>query len=237
MIDKSFIQKIEAMAEPKTFKFHGCDFASKDLSLIEPPAASSFTVSTLAAVADYVDRCSAETRDNIIVHIVDPKTVSVFSALDDNVRSREFYITARTVVEEFPFGRKLELENFIIALQAQFEPTENIDAILKIVGNLSLETKLSVEDDGTTQRATAKTGIAKVENVSLPNPIALSPYRTFSELDQPSSNFVFRMSGDIGRGFQCALYEADGGRWKIEAIDRICKWLSEYLPDNCVILS
>lgn len=80
-----------------------------------------------------------------------------------------------------------------------------------------------------TQKATVKTGIASKGEAIVPNPVILKPYRTFVEVDQPLSQFVFRMKQDKYDGIQCALFEADGGAWKIEAMKSIKEYLKEQL--------
>jgi len=80
-------------------------------------------------------------------------------------------------------------------------------------------------DDGVTQAVEAKTGIARVENVTVPNPVTLRPYRTFLDVaEQPKCLFVFRMR-QADKGPECALFEADSGLWKLEAIRQIKDWL------------
>jgi len=80
-------------------------------------------------------------------------------------------------------------------------------------------------DDGVSQSITVKGGVARRENVEVPNPVILAPYRTFPEIEQPESRFIFRMR----TGPQAALYEADGGAWRNEAMARIKDWLEEQL--------
>jgi hypothetical protein len=59
----------------------------------------------------------------------------------------------------------------------------------------------------------------------------LSPYRTFRELNQPESAFIFRMrGGGEGKAPQCALFEADGGKWKLDAVQAIKLWLADFCP-------
>jgi hypothetical protein len=74
---------------------------------------------------------------------------------------------------------------------------------------------------------TVKTGIAKIEDVFVPNPVVLAPYRTFPEIAQPESKFIFRMQ----TGPTAALFEADGGAWRNEAMGRIKAWLEEQLAE------
>lgn len=93
--------------------------------------------------------------------------------------------------------------------------------------NLKEETIQSIGDDGISQAATIKTGVATVEDVKIPNPVVLIPRRTFVEVEQPESQFVFRMQS----GPTCALFEADGGAWRNEAMLNIKKYLEANLKD------
>lgn len=73
----------------------------------------------------------------------------------------------------------------------------------------------------------------------IPSPVRLKPYRTFTEVDQPESDFVFRMKEDKYDGVQCALFEADGGAWKLHAMESIQEYLEEQLKgvDGFTIIS
>ena len=59
------------------------------------------------------------------------------------------------------------------------------------------------------------------------------------EVDQPVSKFVFRLKQDKYDGIQCALFEADGGAWEIDAMDSIRHYLEAKLSDitEVIILS
>jgi hypothetical protein len=57
--------------------------------------------------------------------------------------------------------------------------------------------------------------------------VELRPYRTFREIEQPASKFVLRVKrGGEGQKPGCALFEADGGFWKLEAIENIRKYIA-----------
>ena len=111
--------------------------------------------------------------------------------------------------------------------------------LLKFAGTVESGTLAEYGDDGVTQKATVKTGIASKGDAIVPNPVKLKPYRTFLEVDQPASEFVFRMKQDKYDGVLCALFEADGGAWKMEATERIKKYLESELKeyDNFTVIS
>ncbi|MED2748846.1 hypothetical protein P4307_32370, partial [Brevibacillus porteri] len=126
------------------------------------------------------------------------------------------------------FERYHDVENFNISLQSAFVPNSDRDLMLKLVGNVKEEAVNTIGDDGVSQSVVAKMGVATVGNVKVPNPVLLKPYRTFVEVEQPESNFIFRMR----KGPECALFEADGGAWKLEAIDNIKEYLTAELAEE-----
>ncbi len=103
--------------------------------------------------------------------------------------------------------------------------TEDGKVLLKFVGNLKDESAQTMVDDGVSQVATARSGVASVGKVVVPNPISLRPYRTFLEVEQQESDFVFRMH----EGPKLALFSADGDAWRNTAIDLVAEYLSEKL--------
>ncbi len=109
-----------------------------------------------------------------------------------------------------------------------FVVNDDRERVLKLVGNIKEENVRQTGDDGVTQSVTARSGIARVEDVPVPNPVTLMPYRTFREVSQPTSDFILRLrSGRNGDMPTCALFEADGGAWKLRAIQSIAAYLQE----------
>ncbi|EJQ43640.1 hypothetical protein IEQ_04968 [Bacillus cereus BAG6X1-2] len=76
-----------------------------------------------------------------------------------------------------------------------------------MIGNVVDETLKEIEDNGVTQAEIVNTGTATKGQVKVPNPVEIMPYRTFLEVEQPESRFIFRMR----EGTCCGLFEADGG--------------------------
>ena len=83
------------------------------------------------------------------------------------------------------------------------------------------------EDNGVSQVTTVKSGVASKSKAVAPNPVTLKPYRTFHEVEQPSSNFVFR----IDKCAEMALFEADGGMWVSEAKQNVANYLTKELTE------
>lgn len=70
----------------------------------------------------------------------------------------------------------------------------------------------------------------------MPNPIPLRPYRTFSEVEQPQSPFVFRVKPDGQGEVRMALFEADGKAWEHTSICSIRDYFVEKLEGLEVVI-
>ena len=101
-------------------------------------------------------------------------------------------------------------------MQAMFETTTDLTGILRIVGNLKDSAVKTVNDDGISQQVTVKMGVSRVGEEILPNPVVLKPYRTFLEIDQPESAFVFRMKSEATENCPSVPYSRRmeaAGKW------------------------
>jgi len=200
-----------------------------------PPSAERLSINTLTGIVDFDPGSPVPA---MMIQIVDHKTVEViYQGFSDAWLKRSTYLSAAHESPVFKFGQYYDLEDFIINLQAMFVQDDNTAEILRIVGNIKDESVKNIADNGITQTVTAKVGISMSESVSLPNPVTLRPYRTFMEVEQPESTFVFRMHSGRGTGNPptCALFEADGRMWRLEAIKNIKHWLAEKIPTIRII--
>lgn len=225
-VNKDALQYVVELGNNELEEINGQTFSRHPLNLVKEPVAEPITLRSLSGVIQYLKSCF-DGIDELLVHVVSPTEVVVLSTLTKNL-NRSKAIKANALLPEFSFGRWYNTEEFIISLQAGFVPYGHRDDILKIVGNIKEENVQSFGDDGVSQSVTAKTGVATVETVKVPNPVVLKPFRTFVEVDQPESEFVFRMR----TGPSAALYEADGGAWKLAAMHNIKTYLEEELTDE-----
>jgi hypothetical protein len=98
---------------------------------------------------------------------------------------------------------------------------------MDVAGRIVCEDKAELHDDGVAQAATISRGIRKESGIILPNPVLLRPVRTFTEVEQPESRFVFRMRPEP---VSLSLHEADMGAWEMVAKEKIRQYLVEQLP-------
>jgi len=236
---KEALQYLMTMKDAKQIELDGRKYTDGALTAIKPPMQSDLIIATLTGIADYF-KANPDNIDlkNTVVHIKNHKQVDVISAVMGEWIQRHEYLTATTEPKQFPYGRYLPLEDFIISMQTYFVQDETTAKLMQMAGNLTDETSVKVLDDGITQQVQAKMGV-RIENVQLPNPIRLAPYRTFTQIEQPASAFVFRLkkSGGSGEGPTAALFDADGGNWQNDAIMNIKNWLETELPEGTTILA
>jgi hypothetical protein len=230
---KAAIETILSLGGNSTQEINGRQYTNgpggiKPLTL---PKVRPLVINTLTGIVDY-----APTPDTM-VHVVGPTSVNLIekSFGPEGWLTRQTFIEAVHESPAFAFGRWMDQETFIINLQAMFVQDENTAAILKVVGNIKDEAVAQHTDDGITQSVVAKAGISRVEQVAVPNPVTLRPYRTFMEIEQPASTFILRMKGGKGELPYCALFEADGCMWKLEAIKRIKNWFAMQLEGIKII--
>lgn len=207
-------------------------YSDKSLNLLKKdiPKADYITMNTLTSLIDYIKGGIDTMADKMIIEVESPTEVTLYSPLDDN-RKREYLVNVKALLPNFDFGTFMNQEKFCINLQSKFLDERDRALILKFAGTVEAGTVAEYGDDGITQKATIKTGIASKSDAVVPNPVRLTPYRTFLEVDQPASNFVFRIKQDKCEGIACALFEADGGAWKIEAKNNIKEYLQRELAE------
>lgn len=200
-------------------------------------------ISTLTSLLDYIKERMAYDFNGIgelpqmIVHVeseTEVRLVTVFN--DDMARWELAKVKAR--VPDIALNRFLDQESFIIQMQSMFKETEDKTIVMQVVGNVENKTVENYGDDGVSQKATIKTGLVNVEDVIVPNPVILRPFRTFHEVEQQDIEFVFRMRNGAN-GISCALFEADGGAWKFRVVHSIAEYLKKELEGvgNIAVLS
>lgn len=216
----------------------------KDVQKFQPV---SFT--TLSSLVDYLKSGVDVPNDfieKIFVNVVSPTKIEVFSDVNrSNFYERSTVATVEAVVPRVRIGEWLEQSAFCILLRSCFvdlqngQEDTNRDALINVASNVVSGTIAEYQDTGISQKATLKTGIQESEDKLLPEKVTLRPYRTFLEVEQPKSEFIFRAQDSRGNGVQFALYEADGGKWKMDAMKNVKEYLMEELKEipNITVLA
>ena len=218
---KAALEYINGLKAPSIERYGGGTYSDKPLYQMTSPDFPTLEMNTLESVVRYLKGIDDEREQfgeptPTIIHIESERCVTLKDIANIAEGKRDCMVRAEAEVPKF---------NFNIALQSKFLDTEDKATILQVVGNLKEDAVRTMTDDGVSQVTAVRTGVATVADVKVPNPVSLRPFRTFIEVDQPESRFIFRMR----EGGRCAIFEADGGAWKLEAKKNIYNYLKEQL--------
>lgn len=243
MLDSTFVSKIADLQRaseeisPRLKQEGELLLSTTALHQIHPdklPAPSALVITTLAGIVAYV----RENRDKLdlatlAVLVKSPDDVQVVGPLTGYNQQRFVYAQAKPEgLASFAFGQYHDLERAVIALRSQFTSQGDRDYLVGILGTVVADSGVTREDDGFTQSVTARAGIRLVGTTAVKPTVELAPFRTFTEVNQPSSDFVLRLQQQDGHSMKVALFEADGGAWRREAIARIRGWLVDALAEK-----
>ena len=195
--------------------------------------AEPFETFSLNGLLDYIltdpeGRFGEGTRH--IVRVKSPTLVEVIAPETGYWRERELVAYCKAVIPEISFGRYMDAEDFQVMVQTCFMDSENRAVVLKLAGSVRKEQNMQTADDGVSQKVTINSGISTAADVIVKNPVTMTPYRTFHEVEQPESPFVLRFNEDG----KAALFTGDGSKWKLEAVSAIRKYLEEALAGTNV---
>ncbi|MFR4584796.1 hypothetical protein [Clostridium cadaveris] len=216
------------MEKEPILKLEQGTYTRENLERVNIPVASKLTVSTLTGLVDYIKSKLDTLPEKLLIQVKSPSKVDLYSPLNAD-REREQYISAEAILpNNVQYERFLDTERFNIMLQSAFVDNKDKSILLKYTGLVQDDAVKTIGDNGVSQAVTIKTGVASVGQAEVPNPVTLAPYRTFPEIIQPESKFIFRMK----EGPSAALFEADGGAWRNQAILGIKEYLKEALKEN-----
>lgn len=227
---KAMIEKIEKMAGPKVYDIGNEHYASSNLVRIDPkkdfPKAISLT--GLDSVCKMVVNEANDLfpGDQILIQVMDYRKVRIFTTLDGEM-DRCWLYECEADTPRIKTNSYMSHEEAVIQLRSLYIPNFDTEYLLKLLGSVSRESKVSSNDNGVSQTVEARTGVALTANVEVRPYVSLRPFRTFLEVEQPESTFLLRLDngGNIG------LFEADGGVWKLEATRNIAAYFEDKLGD------
>lgn len=227
----------EAQEIPKTVEVHGKTYIvfNGRMELVKPVREEKpdvFEAFSLSGLVDFikadVDGLFNDPQVRHTVRVVNTRKVEVLSPMRGYYMERDVVAKCDALVPDIPFGRFMDVDEFQIMLQSRFEDSTNRALVLQLSGSLRSEQSNQIADDGVSQKVTIKRGVATADDVTVKNPVVLKPLRTFYEVEQPESPFILRFNENAN----AALFEGDGGAWKLRAVENIRNWLVAKL-DGC----
>lgn len=173
----------------------------------------------------------------VAVHVEGYDSVALVSLAADEFGRRHVWLRAKSAeTNPFQFGVYYSNpEDFLIAIQASFVPTDNLNTLLRVCSNLTAGSSVSVADDGFSQKVTLQDGGVTRQGVEIPPRVSLAPYRTFREVSPIESDFLIRMRGKKDALPEIALFPVDCGRWKHDTALAVKAWMQAALPAAVVI--
>ena len=158
-------------------------------------------------------------------HIKDYDCVSLVEQLDKFNRSSTM-IHARFDCDRFPYDYYMDLEDFIIKVQCYFDESPEKIALIKLASDVTGEEIKKHEDNGIAQVVHVVDGLGRLEEKETSPITFLQPVRTFLEIKQPESPFLFRLKKVNGKVL-AALFESDRELWKYRAVASIKAWIKK----------
>lgn len=201
------------------------------------PQPSCINVQTLQGLVAFLQAAASFPTDELLAVVDDPAKVTVYGPESAKTRTRPVVSRAEldSNLKSFPFGSFMDQEAFLIhaytLIDRDFGDFRSlVDYASKVVD----EESINLSDDGISQSAALRrTLVSEEEREKAKAIVTLRPFRSFREIEQPTGLFVFRMrKGKLGVEF--ALFEADGGAWRLEAMKRISEYVASKVPNMVV---
>ena len=237
---KEGIDRTLSLSTPTVATYDNRLYADRPLILIKDPLDGSAPVSTLTGIVDLIEaKFNSLNPEHCFIHIESPKHVTVNELVCDKWGQRQIHIDA-TLPDygRFQFDQYMEQEAFMIGLQTFFvndSQDEDMKYVLSIAGKLKAEQVQQSDDDGVSQNVVLRTGVVLAQNTTVKRTVKLRPYRTFREIEQPMSEFGFRLRNRKDEVPALALHVADGEMWQHEAMQSIKTYFEEKCPQFKVV--
>lgn len=229
---KEAIEKIEKLsANIGIYDEEGRRYSTKPLYPVKEAEIEPLKVNNLQSLIDYLNNDPDKKIANhkhLIVQVISPSQVKLLSPVFGTFQQRETILEVVPNLPNIKFRDSLDQEEFMIMLQSCFVKTEALENLKKFAGSINDTKEIKQADDGVSQVVTVKSGVtSRLDNVIAPPNVELAPYRTFHEVEQPESKFLFRVSRN-----GLSLHNADGGAWQNMAIERIKEWIKTKLQQD-----
>lgn len=241
-MDKEAIEKIQELVQNSQIVTagDGKQYSAMRMNPVQyVPKTDPINIASLKGFCDYLnnnfDVAASEKKKLLMVIVEDVDNVQLVSEMNKTDHERECLVNAcvDSEMKTFPFGSFMPQEEFAIRFRSSFVEKDGDDTqyVLSFTSSLAGGIQVETSDDGVTQNVGVKKGVKGnlSEKQKAKSIVKLSPYRTFREINQPESQFLFRVRLDSDNMPTVALFEADGSAWRNEAKEEI----QDYIADKC----
>lgn len=238
-------------AEPKQLAVNGHRFlvvgeSYEEIEPIETPKPEKAVTRSLNALVALVKTEVAALYKDLPIYVSCEKhdRVRAFTKpdADDDLHRWTPYEAVAADLPPLVEGVRWGYDEAQIKLRSMFQrapvgKVNDVDYILGLISHMSADQSVKSDDNGVTQTVQVRKGVSFVENQRVRPIVKLAPYRTFWEVSQPESEFVFRVYDDRS----ISLTAADGGMWKMEAriatLDYLTSALQSEIEQGRVIVT
>lgn len=228
---KDALEFLQAEFQPAVKMVGEKTFSTEVFTEIKPEPSkipACLEVCTLSGFSDAIEfGLNTLSASDFLIHVATSQMVNlIWKNSDEHGRRLTLLKSTNPQYEGFPFGIFLDPASFVIKAQSLMVPSDDLDDMIRIASNITEEKVTTSEDDGIGQRVGIRQGVALRGVAVLKARRKLAPFRTFPEVEQPTSDFILRIQpGNEKELPKLALFEADGGRWKNEAMKNIADFL------------
>ena len=227
-------QLVDNQVEPEIIEHEGVDYikTAHGYEQLKKPQTRKIEVNSLDGLIKLIknhkkDANGVEGVYTPLIVRADFNCIEVMGALNTD-KSRNYLFEANPMIPRLNIGYDMSVEEMIILLSTSFIMTENTEKFINSLSSLRVVEEVEFNDDGVGQTVTARKGASMNAKFQVQPIVKLKPIRTYAEIDQVESKFLFRVNKD---GTVC-LREADGGQWKYETQKRIVAYLEEHLKEE-----
>ncbi len=234
---KEMIEKILSLAPPTKVQIEDRTYYNQPLIAVKEPIADEESVSTLTGFVDLLEfPINDYDKTECYVNVESHARVTLQENICDLWGKRHQHLVAELPSDmgKFSYGQYMGQEAFIVGLMSLFVDTADRNDLVKQVSSIAGRDVNLSEDDGVSQTVTVKSGMALMSTETVKRIVSLAPYRTFREIEQPASPFIFRVK-KTDDGPMLALFEADGGKWRLDAVQAIKTWLSQKVKGIAIV--
>lgn len=229
---KEAIQYLVGLKDNKTYDIGGETYSDHELVRIAPHVdrPREIQVNGLSSISELIREEHDIFVDSlpIYIRVIDAREVAVFTSYDDMMARDALYRCSCDAPFFCPGW--MEHDEAVIRLRSVFiqdGAESDLEYVMDLLSRISKESSVTSSDNGISQTVEARQGVALAQRVSVRPIVRLTPYRTFLEVNQPTSQFLLRLDeeGRVG------LLEADAGRWKMDAKQAIARFFRGELTD------
>lgn len=223
MLNAEGVQKIIDVAKFEVKEINGVQYyvGSDGAQMLMLPRVTETHLFSLKQIVNFAADLAQKSSEKFTINVRSFDEVEIYSQSVAGPKVRDCHANSdiSETFKTFPFGSKMTQEDFIIQLMTKFVQDDVTKELIKLVSTFKKDSEVKLDDDGFSQKATVKSGVALVKEASIKNLWVLKTYKTFPEIEQPSIPYILRLH-DSSSGPLFALYDCDGGAWKVDATAR-----------------